>query len=554
MNDMFGWLIQKAVWLGLVTAVLVSVTGCGDSGLLSRQSSDDSVPGDPNIGLSEFAQDLPRLRGLIDEGNQASENGELDEAIETYTTVLRRPWSESVDRNDIRTLNAEVFYLRGQAFLAKGFPQIAIDDFDDAIGFEDDELNSKVYLQRARAASSLSFLSQAVADCARSIRLDPNNGVAFLVRGRALEDWGRPLQAEQSFLEAERLGVVFQRSLKPPLEPTPSPLDQANKFMDAGSPGLAIEILTKSIRDGDDNWEMSGLLAQAQFQMQEFYPAFVASDRAIDMNPLNADAYRVRGLSHLRREDFDRAISDLNAAIVLDASLAEQLQPSLNEARQRGGIDPVVRTAMVSRIQKAAAVEPRGVSSPSQSERWLLELISKRKSVDRIEQFKALLAETPESEFDSLQWLADFLMMDYRVPGVLDLRNYLDGRSPDVSRVEERLWESVKSPIAAASFGVNVFPDLAEYAMEYKFLGLLRKSIDSDICEVDFDHVYQSIENENSEFLKLVLQPAELLDRDATRLLRYCVEKNRKQHAMLIINQRENSLTWQVIQFLDLAE
>jgi hypothetical protein len=183
-----------------------------------------------------------------------------------------------------------------------------------------------------------------------------------------------------------------------------------------------------------------------------------------------------------------------------------------------------------------------------------LELISKRKTSDQIEQFKKLVAETPETEFDSLDWLVDFLMIDYQVVAVKEIRNYLNRTTPDVSVLEKRLWETVKSPTAAASSGVNVFADLAEYAIENEFLDLLQKSIESEVCRITFDHVYQSIENESTDCLKIILPYANIFTRDPSRLLAYCMELNQKKHAMLILNRYPGSLTWEVIEFLNIAE
>ena len=97
--------------------------------------------------------------------------------------------------------------LRGQAFLAKQLPQVAIGDFGDAIRFGDYDLKAKAYVARANARSQLEQWSQAAADCTRAIRLQPKNGQAFLVNSRALAEMGRLDQAQTSLLAAEQLGI-----------------------------------------------------------------------------------------------------------------------------------------------------------------------------------------------------------------------------------------------------------------------------------------------------------------------------------------------------------
>lgn len=557
MNDVSGRQIQNRAWLCLAGAVLISAMGCNNPGTESSQRQAGQVASDPETVLDELTYKSPQLRELIDEARQAVEQGELDNGIGKCTSVLSvlRPARSDYNGSDVvKALSSEVFQLRGSAFLAKGFPLIAIADFDDAIRFGGDELNEKTYVLRARAESKLKRWSQAVDDCGSSIRLNPDNGEAFLVRGQALEAMGQASWAEESFQEAKRLGVDFQRSFKPPIGSAPAFLVEAKGNIEAGVPGVAIEILEKAILEGNDSWETSGMLAQAQFELREFSDAVTTSTRAIEWDPQFADAYRIRGLSYLKTGKFDETITDSKAAIALDPSLSDEMETALSEARRLGGVDPIFRTEVVSRLRESLAAEVEAAYSPGQPERWLMDLISKRRSSDQIEQFKSLLASTPDSEFNSLGWLADFLMLDYQLPAVVEIRNYLGRTSPDVSTLEKRLWESVKSPIAAASSGVNVFPDLAAYSIEYGYLSLLQKSIDTEIGRIKFDHVYRSIERENSDCLKVILPHADLLGRETSKLLKHCIEYDRKDHAMLIVDQYQSSLTWDVIQFLDMDE
>ncbi len=554
MNTVFGCQIAKPVWLVLAGVVTLSGLGCGDTDQVTLPQRSESVAKDRDPGPSEFDRESPQLRALIAESMQAVEQGNLDEAIENYTSILRHSWSNSNDSDEVKALNAEALQLRGVAFLEKGFPQIAMDDFDDAIWLGEDELDAKTLVLRAMAAAKLNRWSQAAADCGQAIRLDPTNGKAYWVRGQALSVMGQSNRAEESILQAKRLGYVSQTSFKPSIELAPSVLARAKLSLDAGNPGVASEILKKAILEGGDSWETRGLLAQAQFQSQEFYQAVDASTRAIELNPQFADAYRIRGLSQLQRNNLDQAIADLKAALALDQNLAEQLNPELAEARRRGGIDPIIRSAMTSRIRKLVASEIHVLANPGPAERWLLDLIAKSRSSDQVEQFRKLLAATTEAEFDSLDWLADFLMLDYRVPAVKEMRNYLDRKPSELSKIENRLWESVKSNSAAAVYGVNEFPDLAAYAIEYGYLDLLRRSIDWEICYIKFDHVYRSINNESTDCLRMILPHVHLLFHEIQGLLRYCIEKDQKSHAMLLINRYEESLSWELIEFLELAD
>lgn len=547
---MLKLLIAKRDCIYLSCAALLLLAGCGDQAPKQVAQSGNRISDGQTILQDRDILTLAQMRELIAASEEAINKGHLDEAIENYSQVLRHSDTQNATAGDLGRMSAEVLRLRGQAFMMKGFPQIAIQDYDDAIRMGNDEMRANTYVLRARAESSLKRWSKAITDCGRSIRLYPGNGEAFLVRGRALAALGQSDRADQSFREAEKLGVVAQTTLKPPLEASSIAILSAKRSLDSGLPGVACEILKKSIFEGDNSWETSGLLAMAQFQMQDYYRAIVASTRAIELNPQYADGYRIRGMANLKHGAYDQAVTDLLAAIALNESLAEELKPQLSEARQRGGIAPTVRTRVTAKIQKLVELDDPDLPDPGRSERWLLELIAKRRSAENVEQFKALLAETDDVE--SLGWLADFLMLDTRATWSQEIRNYLNRDPGTVSELEQRLWDSIKSSESAASSGVNVFPDLNAYAIEYNYLELLQLSLASATGSVKFDHVYWAMEKESLDCLRLILPKANLLRREVAALLRQAIAKNRKGHARLIVHRYPQSLTWELIQFLDL--
>lgn len=539
----------------LFGGMIVLATGCQDGGLSDAELMQQPVaerpakPGEPQVPHSGG------LRDLIDETARSVDSADPDDAIEKYSDVLRREKFGTVYTDDSHALRARVFQMRGQAFLEKGFPLIAIQDFDDAIRFGNASVKAKTFVMRARADSTLKRWPQAVADCSRSIRLDPDNGEAFLVRARALEALGQPGHAERSYEEAERLGVVRHTTFKPSLESAPTSMARARISLDSGLPGVAREILKRAILDGNDSWETSGLLAVAHFQMQDFQRAIAVSTRAIELNPQYGEGYRVRGLANLKEGHFDKAVIDLKAATVLDPSLKKAIDPKLAEARKMGGVDPLVRASVARKITSQVADLGLKQVDPGPTETWLLELIAKRTTSEQVNHLRSLLAATKPADYESLQWLEDFLLVEYRFVASREIRTYLQQKSLDENAViEKSLWEAIETAESAVEQDVNVFRNLAEYSTEYEFWSLLKKSIETSGAAIKFDHVYRAMEKEDVNGLCLVLPEANLLSKEVRSLLDYCVKHDRKQHALLILDRYKRALNWQLIEFLGLAE
>jgi tetratricopeptide (TPR) repeat protein len=552
MNAFFQMQFPGAVCLVFLATISVSSLGCREPAQTAAEQQVTTQQVEMESAEDDAFQTPPPLLILVDQARQNVEQQNLNDAIEKYTTVLQHRWPDSVQNRNVRKYNAEIFLLRGQAFLANELPTIAIGDFGDAIFFGDDDLQAKAYFERATAEAKLENWRRVVADCTRAIRLQPKNGQAYLLHGRAFAEMGKYDLARNSMLQAEQLGIRTTRKVPIP-EPRLPVLEQAQISLDLNRPIVALEILEKAKQEGNDTWEMNGLLSRTLFQLNEFDRAITVSTSTLRQNPESADAYRIRGLSRLQRGSFDRAIGNLETAIALEDSLTEQLKPHITEARRRGGIHPEIRAEAILQIKVLAGAESESASVQSEAEQWLLELIEIPNSSGQIDHFSKLMTGTSEARFDSLNWLADFLMLEFRVPAVNAIRTWLDRESPEVLPLEKRLWESVASRKAAAGHGVNMYPDLASYAIAYEFNDVLRACIDLRICQLNIDHMHQAVERADTRYLRLIVPHTVLTDREVAGLLRHCVEKNKPDHVRLIIRWHERSLTCQILEFLDLA-
>jgi tetratricopeptide (TPR) repeat protein len=282
-----------------------------------------------------------------------------------------------------------------------------------------------------------------------------------------------------------------------------------------------------------------------------------ACNRALRLDPSYAEAYRIRGVAQYHRADFDQAIVDLNSAIYLDPSLSDGVAPFLTAAREKGGMDPAVRSQALARIQRDSETVLTRQTPAGPREQWLLDLMAMPNTTEQISHFKQLVSSTPRTEPDHLNWLADFLMVDRGLPAAKFLKSYLQREpmeSESISAVELALRESIESASTAAADKVNLFADTIAYAIHYQFNSLLADCIDTGACRPKLNHLYQAIEQPEAASLNTLLPQAVLLDREVEGLLDQAMELDRKSHVQLLIQKYRESLTGTVLEYLERPE
>lgn len=494
-----------------------------------------------------------KVSSLKTEARNHLQQLEFAQAIEKGTQVLNQGRANSSSAADFNTANADVFLLRGKAFLGKGFPLIALDDFNDAVDFADDETLPVALVERARVASELKRYSRAISDSSRAIRLKPDFGQAYLVRSRALAATGKFELAQRSLDEADRLGV--RTTFKVPLKV--SAVEEARGLLQQGSAGLAREVLSQALLKGNSNWQVNGLLALAQYQLNEFYPAITASSRALNENPAFAEGYKIRGLSHLKRRGYDAAVIDFKSAIELDPKLAEELAPFLQEARQLGGIDPAVRMKVLQEIKNVLAQANEVLPVASENEKWLLELNGMSNSTEQVAHLQALLEENKGSSVEKLNWLADFLMLNRQVPSVKALRSYLQREQQEghqLSDLELGLRAAITSKSTASANGINLFADAVSYAVFYDYQHMLKDLVDAGTCHLQLQHVADAIARNNSQSLRILLPNVLLSNRAVKGLLAQAIDQQKVDSVQIMIDRYNDQLTAEVIEFLDVEQ
>ena len=544
---------MKFVVASILTCSVVGFAAIGGGvvspGLFSSQEGAPSVSEPAGSPQSHWEQ----VSALKEEARNHLQQLEYVQAIEKSTQVLNQGRANNSNLHDFNTANADVFLLRGKAFLGKGFPLIALDDFNDAVDFADDETLPVALVERARVSSELKRYSRAVGDCSRAIRLKPDFGQAYLVRSRALAAMGKFDLAQRSLNEADRLGV--RTTFKVPLKV--SAVEQARDLLQQGSAGLAREVLSQALLKGNNNWQVNGLLALAQYQLNEFYPAITASSRALNENPAFAEGYKIRGLSHLKRRGYDAAVIDFKSAMELDPGLTEELEPFLQEARQFGGIDPAVRMKVLQEIKSILAQANEILPVASENEKWLLELNGMSNSTEQVAHLQALLEQNADSSVESLNWLADFLMLNRQVPSVKALRSYLQREQQEgeqLTDLEQGLKAAITSKSAASANGVNLFADAVSYAVFYDYQHMLKDLVDAGTCHLQLQHVADAIAHNNSHSLRILLPNVLLSNRAVKSLLAQAIDAQKVDFVQIMIDRYNDQLTTEVIEFLGVEE
>ena len=100
-------------------------------------------------------------------------------------------------------------------------------------------------------------------------------------------------------------------------------LNRANSYDNKGEYDRAIQDYDKAIELNPNDAEAYNNRGVAYENKEEYDRAIQDFDKAIELNPNDAEAYRNRGIAYEHKEEHDRAIQDFDKAIELDPNDAE---------------------------------------------------------------------------------------------------------------------------------------------------------------------------------------------------------------------------------------
>jgi tetratricopeptide (TPR) repeat protein len=396
-----------------VLVTLFLAAGCSEA----EQSAPAPVVGkSPAAEQAAAQQHVEAAQKLADEQNYDAAIDEYTEALAVMRAQSRVVATESVD--------ADVLFQRGVAYLNQGFPDTAAADFSEVLRMRPDF--GPAYAKRGEAYAKLGDLYKAVRDCTDAMRYEPECAIAFRYRGqcyvargqfdRAVADldqavtidptltselkplearayrlWGEQLEragdstdAEAKFALARALDpnyvapaatgalaeasdeavkltaakqvidraqesyerglaqlaqrnfeqalIEFSAAIGDRADFTDAYLRRAETLLALNFPDTAVKDLDQALRYDGDPVEAYQLQTRAFLALGSQYRALQAATDALHADPTNGASYVLRGIAYVNLGNWERAIIDLEQAVRLDHSLADEAHPALERA------------------------------------------------------------------------------------------------------------------------------------------------------------------------------------------------------------------------------
>jgi tetratricopeptide (TPR) repeat protein len=197
--------------------------------------------------------------------------------------------------------NVKAYGNRGIAYANKKEYDRAIADFNTAI-----RLNPKgatAYGNRGVAYANKGDYDRAITDLTTAIRLNPDNTTAYYFRGIAYANNRDDEPAIADFTEAVRLNPNNSASVT-----------ALAKAKDAAQKAAELEEALR--RKANDAAHIER--GQEFFIKQDYDQAISEFNKAIRIDPNNANVYHFRSVAYANKKEYDRAIADLTEAVRLD--------------------------------------------------------------------------------------------------------------------------------------------------------------------------------------------------------------------------------------------
>ncbi len=280
----------------------------------------------------------------VESAEQLRSEGKPGEAVEEFTAALAalRAGNRPLGRTGDASLDADVLFQRGLAYLDQNFPDTAAADFSEVIRLRPD--HGAAFARRGQAYVKLGDLYKAVRDCTEAIRWLSTTevdaapayrcrGEAYLLRGqydrsvadlekavelvpaldgevrpllaRAYFNWSRQLATADDAVAAEAK-LVTARALDPELVAAAE---------QAGAPPRDDAVQRTAAKEIIDDAQPRFDAGIQHFNQQRYQDALAEFTAAIDARPSFAEAYLLRGETLLRLNFPDTAVKDFEDAV-----------------------------------------------------------------------------------------------------------------------------------------------------------------------------------------------------------------------------------------------
>jgi tetratricopeptide (TPR) repeat protein len=237
----------------------------------------------------------------IERGNELSDKGDFQGAIESYTQAIR-----------LNPVDDTAYLYRGLVYAATGNDDAAIADYSSAI-----KLNPRrpsAYFTRADIYGRKGESGKAIADYTQVIALNPNFPDSYGKRALQFQAMGNFDAAIADYDKAIRLK---------PNEPSYYNSRGSILFDIKRQTENALADFTMAIRCDPKNAFAYFSRATIYAEKGERDNALADFARALRLNPGDIGAYNNRGFLYIDTGEFDAAISDFNNVLKIDPNTAE---------------------------------------------------------------------------------------------------------------------------------------------------------------------------------------------------------------------------------------
>jgi tetratricopeptide (TPR) repeat protein len=257
------------------------------------------------------AQATIKAPAKVEAGKKLVAEGKYQQAIDAFTSALEEARKSNLLANANED-EAEVYFQRGLAYLRSGFPDTAVQDFNDAINLTPDV--GAMYEQRAHAHLELGDSYNALSDATQAIRLTPDNAGAYHIRGEVYLRRDRPERAVADLEQALKGDATLAPTIQPQLAQAYA--RWSDQLRGAGDEPAAAEKLAQA-RELDPNISQAGALAETE-------PTEPAVEQTV-AKPVIDDSIQnfQSGRENQLAEAYDQALIDYTEAIALRHTFAE---------------------------------------------------------------------------------------------------------------------------------------------------------------------------------------------------------------------------------------
>jgi tetratricopeptide (TPR) repeat protein len=319
--------LRRVVWASWLAAAPVGLAGCDDT------AEEPTAPAA-----------APELRSVVAQRHVESADRLLEEqnyegAVQEFTAALEVMGGANEPATEI-SIDADVLYRRGVAYMGMGFPDTAAADFTHALRLRPNL--GAAYAKRGQAYFQLRDYYKAIRDCTEAIRFDPNDATAYRYRGEAYAARGQFDLAAKDLEQSIALAPATQAELRPLL--ARSYYLWSDKLADAGDAVEAEAWLVKAreldpavVADEDaggstarDDEAVERTAAKQVLEEQarellltgedhyrggEYDAALASFTEAVTLRPDYAEAYLRRGMTLMATDFPDTAVKDLELAV-----------------------------------------------------------------------------------------------------------------------------------------------------------------------------------------------------------------------------------------------